>query len=155
MCACVCVQFAVGQVLAMLDAPRPKYLDQVDDQLDIAAKGGLVVQVCASSNRLLWCLLLACLGVASATRCVFEGAASTFCCALGFVCGDVCLFRLDACGWGVRVSYAPTALAACCGFDLCHTYIWYLYLYLASCARRCCGHAMRVEGTQCVRHVRR
>ena len=26
---------------------------------------------------------------------------------------------------------APTALAACCGFDLCHKYILYLYLYLA------------------------
>ena len=25
---------------------------------------------------------------------------------------------------------APTALAACCGFDLCHKYILYLYLYL-------------------------
>ena len=24
---------------------------------------------------------------------------------------------------------APTALAACCGFDLCHKYILYLYLY--------------------------
>ena len=26
---------------------------------------------------------------------------------------------------------APTALAACCGFDLCHKYILYLYLYFA------------------------
>ena len=26
---------------------------------------------------------------------------------------------------------APTALAACCGFDLCHKYILYLYLYLS------------------------
>ncbi len=25
---------------------------------------------------------------------------------------------------------APTALAACCGFDLCHKYILYMYLYL-------------------------
>ena len=25
---------------------------------------------------------------------------------------------------------APTALAACCGFNLCHKYILYLYLYL-------------------------
>jgi hypothetical protein len=25
---------------------------------------------------------------------------------------------------------APTALAACCGFDLCHNYILFLYLYL-------------------------
>ena len=25
---------------------------------------------------------------------------------------------------------APTALAGCCGFDLCHKYILYLYLYL-------------------------
>jgi hypothetical protein len=25
---------------------------------------------------------------------------------------------------------APTALAACCGFDLCHKYTLYLYLYL-------------------------
>ena len=25
---------------------------------------------------------------------------------------------------------APTALAACCGFDLCHKYILYLYLYV-------------------------
>jgi hypothetical protein len=25
---------------------------------------------------------------------------------------------------------APSALAACCGFDLCHKYILYLYLYL-------------------------
>jgi hypothetical protein len=25
---------------------------------------------------------------------------------------------------------APTALTACCGFDLCHKYILYLYLYL-------------------------
>ena len=24
---------------------------------------------------------------------------------------------------------APTVLAACCGFDLCHMYIFYLYLY--------------------------
>ena len=24
---------------------------------------------------------------------------------------------------------APTALAACCGFDLCHKYIWYWYWY--------------------------
>ena len=24
---------------------------------------------------------------------------------------------------------APTALAACCGFDLCHKYVLYLYLY--------------------------
>ena len=34
---------------------------------------------------------------------------------------------------------APTALAACCGFDLCHKYILYLYLYLyfgAACAER-------------------
>jgi hypothetical protein len=28
---------------------------------------------------------------------------------------------------------APTALAACCGFDLCHKYILYLYLYLYFC----------------------
>jgi hypothetical protein len=27
---------------------------------------------------------------------------------------------------------APTALAACCGFDLCHKYILYLYLHLYS-----------------------
>jgi SpoVK/Ycf46/Vps4 family AAA+-type ATPase len=27
---------------------------------------------------------------------------------------------------------SPTALAACCGFDLCHKYILYLYLYLYS-----------------------
>jgi hypothetical protein len=25
---------------------------------------------------------------------------------------------------------APTELAACCGFDLCHKYVLYLYLYL-------------------------
>jgi hypothetical protein len=30
---------------------------------------------------------------------------------------------------------APTALAACCGFDLCHKYILYLYLYLYLCMR--------------------
>ncbi len=42
---------------------------------------------------------------------------------------------------------APTALAACCGFDLCHKYILYLYLYLylrgtsasAKCAARRCS----------------
>ena len=28
---------------------------------------------------------------------------------------------------------APTALAACCGFDLCHKHILYLYLYLYFC----------------------
>jgi hypothetical protein len=27
---------------------------------------------------------------------------------------------------------APTALAACCGFDLCHKYILYLYLYFGA-----------------------
>ena len=27
------------------------------------------------------------------------------------------------------VGTVPTALAACCGFDLCHKYILYLYLY--------------------------
>jgi hypothetical protein len=31
---------------------------------------------------------------------------------------------------------APTALAACCGFDLCHKYILYLYLYLYKSPRR-------------------
>ena len=35
------------------------------------------------------------------------------------------------------LSDAPTALAACCGFDLCHKYILYLYLYL----RGSCGSA--------------
>jgi hypothetical protein len=29
-----------------------------------------------------------------------------------------------------HVPFVPTALAACCGFDLCHKYISYLYLYL-------------------------
>ena len=29
----------------------------------------------------------------------------------------------------LAVSIVPTALAACCGFDLCHKYILYLYLY--------------------------
>ncbi len=32
---------------------------------------------------------------------------------------------------------APTALAACCGFDLCHKYILYLYLYLYFCICIC------------------
>ena len=34
---------------------------------------------------------------------------------------------------------APTALAACCGFDLCHKYILYLYLYLRVACADCTG----------------
>jgi hypothetical protein len=45
------------------------------------------------------------------------------------VCLSRCMPLLDA----------PTALAACCGFDLCHKYILYLYLYLClpACLRVC------------------
>ena len=58
----------------------------------------------------------------------------------------VAQLRLHDCGQGVYIVHgtglllttctlcdlldAPTALAACCGFDLCHKYILYLYLYL-------------------------
>ena len=31
------------------------------------------------------------------------------------------------------IKYAPTVLAACCGFDLCLKYIWYLVLNCAHC----------------------
>ena len=40
---------------------------------------------------------------------------------------------------------APTALAACCGFDLCHKYILYLYLYLGGPM-----HEMGVEYTEAI-----
>ena len=37
---------------------------------------------------------------------------------------------------------APTALAACCGFDLCHKYIWYLVFSRKGVpqAQQNCGH---------------
>jgi hypothetical protein len=42
---------------------------------------------------------------------------------------------------------APTALAACCGFDLCHKYILYLYLYLY--LEKCCEHRAVVRVRTC------
>jgi hypothetical protein len=52
---------------------------------------------------------------------------------------------------------APTALAACCGFDLCHKYILYLYLYLrpeVPRAREYRGaHVARVLAGHLPRHV--
>ncbi len=42
---------------------------------------------------------------------------------------------------------APTALAACCGFDLCHKYILYLYLYLKNAVMTrelCCAFDARL-----------
>ena len=47
--------------------------------------------------------------------------------------------RVDAslfCGFAELLD-APPALAACCGFDLCHKYILYLYLYLNVCVCVC------------------
>ena len=41
----------------------------------------------------------------------------------------------------VRAVDTPTALAACCGFDLCHKYILYLCLYL--CVRACVHVCLR------------
>ena len=30
-----------------------------------------------------------------------------------------------------QLPHAPTALAACCGFDLCYKYIWYLIFVIS------------------------
>ena len=50
--------------------------------------------------------------------------------------------------WFVRCIHC--ALAACCGFDLCHKYILYLYLYVCYCeVTGCCvtcGPAARSRG---------
>ncbi len=40
---------------------------------------------------------------------------------------------------------APTALAACCGFDLCHKYILYLYFVFVFRARCCRPKLARAE----------
>ena len=66
-------------------------------------------------------------------------------CVRGFMCVRLCAWVIGAGGAIVRACVVPraagrlclratctctTALAACCGFDLCHMYILYLYLYL-------------------------
>ena len=38
---------------------------------------------------------------------------------------------------------APTALAACCEFDLCHTYIWHAVFGIFGCGRPCRGPRLR------------
>jgi hypothetical protein len=49
---------------------------------------------------------------------------------------------------------APTALAACCGFDLCHTYILYLYLYLYLRGRNACCMGLHAS-VLCAAHAAR
>ena len=45
---------------------------------------------------------------------------------------------------------APTALAACCGFDLCHNCILYLYLYFSTGSRSQREHAARLPCGECI-----
>jgi hypothetical protein len=50
---------------------------------------------------------------------------------------------------------APTALAACCGFDLCHKYILYLYLYFLDKRCRALGEQALQRGITTLRaHAR-